>query len=519
MTTTIQGLKEFAGSLRTGAARSAMHRVFSTDTSGNVGMIFAMLIVPTTAFVGMGIDYSRAFNAKAEVQQVVDAATLRAAKEYQRTGNSQESIAKAKTWFTTAMQHGKNSNGQSGALLENVTLDEAFISSSGRVTMSADVSVKTTFLQLANIKTVSAKVRSEASVPVNAKDVEMAVVFDVTGSMNDTIGPMTRLASAKLATHDLIDILMPDAPHNNLVRISLVPFSQVVNVGDYAATVTDQPATKVVDEGRWKWLCPSGGWGGGHLSNSQWENCWTARVRIWRANNVTYYRKNCTAERMQATTGHAYDDALPSTAPFPAFWTSNSNPDALDDTCTPAARLQPLTSNKELLHSQVNTYVKTGGTGGHIGTAWGWYTISPNWESVWPAESKPEPFDNTKRLKAVIIMTDGAFNYNYNSSYTNGGNNADQGNGSSASQALQICEQMKAQGVEVFAVGVGLEGGTSVGEPRHTLMNCVSEPNNLFDTHFYDTLTHLALKSAFQDIATAVSAASGAGAGAVSISK
>jgi Flp pilus assembly protein TadG len=516
MTTTIQGLKEFAGSLRTGAARSAMHRVFSTDTSGNVGMIFAMLIVPTTAFVGMGIDYSRAFNAKAEVQQVVDAATLRTAKEYQMTGNSQEAIATGKQWFATAMQHGKNSNNQSGTLLENVTLSEASISAGGRVTMTADVTVKTTFLQLANIKTVSAKVKSEASVPAESKDVEMAIVFDVTGSMDS--GPGSKLETAKLAAKDLINILMPDGPRTNTVRFSLIPFSQVVNVGDYAEEVTGQPDTRVVDEGSWEWRCPSGGGSSMHGGRGGGGGGCTL-VRTWVSNWQTYYRKNCTAERMQASTSHGYDDALPSVAAFPAFWTKTAG--AQDTSCTPAARLVPLTADKDFLKSSITALVDTGGTAGHIGTAWGWYTISPSWESVWPAESKPELFDNEKRLKAVIIMTDGEFNYNYNSSYTSGGNNPSSGNGSSASQALQVCENMKAQGVEVFAVGVQLPGGgeTTVGAPRHTLSNCVTDPNYMFDMHFYDTLTNRQLREAFQDIGAKVSYAVGAGAEAVKISK
>ncbi len=499
-----EGLRASARKLHSGASASTFARLFAKDTAGNIGMIFAMMIVPATAFTGMAIDYSRAFNVKSEVQQVIDASVLTSAKHFQMTGDAQASINKGKQWFASAMAARRNNGKETGSNSENVTLTESSVTFEGKVTFAANVNVPTAFLKLVNVNEVEANVKAEASVPVEAKDVEMAVVFDVTGSMNSN----NKLTTAKLAANDLIDILMPEAPHENLVRISLVPFSQMVNVGDYSAAATGQPAEVTYDAGGWREVCIRRVRGDCRETEWRWVSDWK-----------TKYRKNCTAERMNSVANHAYDDALPGTAEtnFPVFWTSSST--GQDSSCTPNARMMPLTDDKLALKSAVTALTGSGGTAGHIGTAWGWYTISPNWVSLWPTESQPAPFDNTKRLKAVIIMSDGDFNFNYSTSYGSAGNLPSSGNGSSKEQALEVCANMKAQGVEVFAVGVELQTAADPADARDTMLRCASSPNHLFERHFYDTLTNLQLRNAFQDIATRVSAASGVGAGAVMLSK
>ncbi len=227
----------------------------------------------------------------------------------------------------------------------------------------------------------------------------------------------------------------------------------------------------------------------------------------------TSYVNTCMAERM-ASTGHAYDDASPSTSLFHAFTTTSAS----GANCTaPERALLPLTTNRTDLYATVDALKPAGYTAGHIGMAWGWYTISDKWSSFWPAASQPAAKDPAKVRKVVIMMTDGAYNTHYDANYAsiaedNGGNNVNAGNGKSRDQAAAICTNMKAAGVEVFTIGLEL-GSDNVS--KAALQACASPLNATIAQHYYDVTSASAsqngLVSTFSDIATRLAASTGTG--------
>src|SRR3546814_14572183 len=100
-----------------------------------------------------------------------------------------------------------------------------------------------------------------------------------------------------------------------------------------------------------------------------------------------------------------------------------------------------------------------GSTAGHIGVAWGWYLVSPNFGYLWPFESQPMEYNQIhlgqKVMKVVIIMTDGDFNTIYHDGViaknsTGGGASGSSGekinengtNGSPFAQAEALCTNM-----------------------------------------------------------------------------
>ena len=99
----------------------------------------------------------------------------------------------------------------------------------------------------------------------------------------------------------------------------------------------------------------------------------------------------------------AYTDTAPSVAPV------GKNYPGSDVPCL-TNQILPLSSNKTTLHNRINALTDGGSTAGHIGIAWGWYMISPNFGYLWPADSQPAPYDTLNLLKAAVIMTDGEFN-------------------------------------------------------------------------------------------------------------
>ncbi len=64
--------------------------------------------------------------------------------------------------------------------------------------------------------------------------------------------------------------------------------------------------------------------------------------------------------------------------------------------------------DRSSLSSQIDALSAGGSTAGHIGLAWGWYLLSPNFSSILPAESQPADYEEPDVLKVVILMTDGS---------------------------------------------------------------------------------------------------------------
>ena len=181
----------------------------------------------------------------------------------------------------------------------------------------------------------------------------------------------------------------------------------------------------------------------------------------------------------------------------------------------------PLTSNKDALKTVINGFAANGNTAGHLGTAWAWYLLSPNWASVYASGSKPQSYAMLTQTgekgqpllkKVAVLMTDGEYNYQYCNSTTpntagatipdyatgSSGANCNSPNGTSTVQSRSMCTAMKAAGITVYTVGFGLG---SAGAAVETLRGCASEPHM-----FYNTTTGDELRNAFRHIATSIAA-------------
>jgi Flp pilus assembly protein TadG len=214
---------------------------------------------------------------------------------------------------------------------------------------------------------------------------------------------------------------------------------------------------------------------------------------------------NCVTERSGA---NAYTDVAPSATTYvgPRYYPSGGS----GNDCI-SSRIQPLSSDKTLLHSKINGLSAGGSTGGQIGVAWGWYLLSPNFNSVWTdAENQAAAYGTKNLLKVLILMTDGE----YNSTYYNGviaqdstsGSGGDQykinhnsHNGNPYTQAETLCAAMKAQGKGIIVYTVGLDI-IDKQEARDLVNNCATSPN-----HVYLPSNGTEMQTAFQDIAQKIS--------------
>src|SRR5262245_21470432 len=184
-------------------------RSWWTAASGNVGVAFALAMIPLCAVLGVAIDYLRASNLRLDLQGVVDAAVLAAGAE----GGDDETVLRN----TISLYIDANLRTAGRAALGAVRVS---FGKPATIRVEAEAASQNTLLNLVGIDRTPVAVASEA---VRANMLEVALVLDNTGSMKGA-----REAALRKAVGELTDTLMIDPAD---VKMALVPFSQYVNVG------------------------------------------------------------------------------------------------------------------------------------------------------------------------------------------------------------------------------------------------------------------------------------------------
>jgi len=143
-----------------------------------------------------------------------------------------------------------------------------------------------------------------------------------------------------------------------------------------------------------------------------------------------------------------------------------------------------LTNNRALLDRYISTMSADGGTAGHLGVAWTWYLISDRWSAIFDDTATPAPFSNSSIKKAVILMTDGAFNI---VGHLN--------QGDSPTQASALCDGMKDRNILVYAVAFK---APTLGQD--VLRDCATDAGT-----FFNATSKAELEDAYTQIAAQLS--------------
>lgn len=391
---------------------------------GTVAIIFALSVFVVVLITGLAIDVGRVMHANAKLTNAADAAALAAAKGLRDGRLSEDEVRELAENFFNANIAGSGGN-YARISAFNVTIDRARNS----VSIDLESHVPTVFAQIAGIDRIALPRASTAI--FDSKDIELGLQLDVTGSMRGR-----KLADLKLAVGDLLDIMLPDGGSTNRVRVGLAPFAAAVNAGPYAAAVSN---------GRSR------------------DGC-------------VYERQNLSDQPTEA----------PATGPL-AFKVASDLSGRIQ-ACPPRANIVPLSDDKATLKRTVDNYDDAGSTAGHLGTAWAWYLVSPEWSGVWPGSAAPAAYGDGRTIKAVILMTDGIYN---TIGGVNGGDRS-----ATATQSGQIavdtCLAMRGRGVRVYTVGFEAPASALA-----TLRACASSASQHFDASNGDEL-----RAAFRTIAT-----------------
>lgn len=416
---------------------------FKSDDRGAVAVIFAMSCVVLMLVSGMAVDSARYHDISNRMQQSLDGASLAAAKMLSDPNVSDAEItATALAYFqATLPTYGID---PSAFTTPVVSIDRT----NATVEIAGRVNVPTLFGGFADLPSLTV-INQKSKVVYDMTEVELAMVLDITGSMNTG----NKLSDLKAAAKDVVDTLFDGALNDSSVRIAIAPYSASVNAGELAAAVSSAGAAAA---------CPT--------KPKKGDPCMDAGGMAM---------DTCVLERSGAA---AASDAAPvGSNALPVM----SNPPFGNYSC-PTSTVVPLLdrTERDTLKNNIDAYIATGSTAGHIGTAWGWYLLSPNWTGVLPAESAPKPYGSQTVQKNMIIMTDGEFN----TSYTG----ATDESAESYAYFDNLCTGAKAAGITIYTVGFNL----NVPEALAHLESCASSASS-----FYDAKNGNQLKDAFKDIA------------------
>lgn len=439
---------------------------FLRDRDGSILPLFGLMVILLVIISGSAFDISRTVNAREKLSYALDAAALSLATDLSTSVMTDAQIKEA-------LSNSFKANLSGTEFLEEAidNLEFEVDSDNGIVSVSSTASLNNYFVDLGGYmkETLGPEAFSFGTgtqVSFSQFIVELALVVDVTGSMTSSDMKTLREASTSV-----VDILLPEDtdPDATKVRISLIPYSQGVNLGDYASKVK----------------------GGEYYYVS--GKCVTER-------------EDYGSHEVQVSDA-AYDyykDSSP--PPQETFFGGGSS------SCSSSSEMVPLTNERDTLLPAISALRDQGGTAGQTGVQWGWNSLSPNFANVWPGDSAPAAYDDDETLKFAIIMTDGDNNRYYGiDEQVYGGywdrywrygwhtcdgwceiSESESYSNVSSTRSRELCEGMKAAGIEVFGVYFG-NSNSSAGAKN--MQSCASEDN------YYQATSSAELIGAFSNIA------------------
>jgi len=485
------------------------------DESGNVAIMFAVSLTALLIASGAALDLSDLNNRKSTLQSAADASVLAAAV-------SGETDIQA---LTIVAQTAFDSNfiPKRGEILTPVELS---LSAGNELNLTAELEKPTLLMQVAGIETVAAKVDS-ASLLSSETPLDIALVLDRTGSMAGQ--NMTDLINA---TRGLINDL--DTGDRD-IRISIVPFSDYVNIGvnGLPASLLDLPVSgafgsDVVCE--MENVSTSGCTSGSSASSSSSASasssggCTTTGTATCSTSSTTTTSSGTTTVVTSSSSSSSggstmsWTDVM--TTSFGGFCTISPDPQessgSLVEECTPVrpdenwygcigsrsapynvtaafanekfplvynrtcgVPMVPLTRNLVDARRTIDSLTASGSTYIPAGLQWGWRALD---------ESPPFAVTSAgQRNKLLILMTDGQNTRSQDGVLHTGFDPI-------AANALtaELCNQIKSSNIEIATVSYS-NNGTSAGDTR-LLQTCASS-----ESLFYEARNAASLRRAFEN--------------------
>ncbi|MEL7108764.1 MAG: pilus assembly protein TadG-related protein [Pseudomonadota bacterium] len=426
-------------------------RRWAVQTRAHTAVLFALVAMPLIIASGMAIDTSRQVSLKRHLQSAVDAAALAGARTFSYSFLRADAGRAATGAFNSNIL---SMHGDADCTLDPHTYD----TSAFKVTVSATCDVPTLFgVGISGKSDMKVTVTSSAAAIHRTADVGM--MFDLSSSMGAT--ELAALKAAGKRAAEIIIGLQPGATG----RVSVIPFAGGVNAGDFGNLALGRDSEND-DEGDGD------------------------RV--------------CVTERAGA---EAFTDADPTTHNVGEVITqagafASTEFDRISVHQCPDSPIYPLDSQLVDVKTAIDDMRRSSGiaggrTAGHLGIAWTWYTLSPNWNSVWEdseygghSTHKAQPYGDPNILKVAILMTDGTFEQALAPGFADSDAATQRNNIRTASENL--CAGMRDAGIIIYAVAYD-----ATPEAESLLKTCTDNDAD----YYFETSDEDELESIYQQIA------------------
>ncbi|GJL92256.1 TadE/TadG family type IV pilus assembly protein [Hyphococcus sp.] len=197
---------------------------FAQNRDGNIIFLFAFMATVLFFFAGGAVDYSRWNAVRADMVESMDAASLALA----QLSSSDPTLTDAELKdygrkFFEANFHHENA-------LEPGWNIEFGLDNNALIITCITGNIKTYLLGVAGIHDLDIGKCVEITKKGSGR-VELALVLDVTGSMDESIGGKTKIASLKDAVEIMLDVMYGSDATSDNIKIGVVPFNAYVNPG------------------------------------------------------------------------------------------------------------------------------------------------------------------------------------------------------------------------------------------------------------------------------------------------
>jgi hypothetical protein len=512
---------------------------FSRDQRGTIAFLAGLAAIPMFVAAGMAVDMARASQMKVDFQAALDSAALAVAASERATFADMDATQKEarRAELKQIAQNYINKNYKPDFYFDTVVDVNVDIPIEGRIELSGEHDYPTTIMRIVGINYVDVTAGSTVERQrIPDPKVEIALAMDSTGSMQGQ-----KLADAKAAAHDLLNILFDNRPTSPYVKAALVPFAQTVNVGPDKRNSGWIDVNGLAAISNDNFLDPTWhnmrAWDS--LSNRPWTGCVEARAGALDTNDATvvsagndalftpyfapdemddgrtssdgwdgddYYNQWTNDSATGLTNPRTADKWQRNQAKYPGRAPSTSSSLGPWHGCKGTAPIIALTSQKSTIDAGIDAMVAGNYTHVAQGVMWGWRVLSPN-----APYTEGAAYEDPEWKKILVVMTDGANTYprHGNNQYTHnkssysaygflGQNRLGTTSYSTALNRLDqrlttACENAKAAGIEVWTVAFDVEDEPGI---QNLLRECATD-----DEKFLVAPDGATLRSQFRAIA------------------
>lgn len=352
----------------------------SKNTSGNVGMLSAIAVLPLFVLAGGSIDYLMASTRVAEIRQAANSAALALSslnspimsrEEVHNSGLDREAIERL---IQASVPHRDISD-------FNIVFDIDATENFRQVDLTVSGESETSFLQLIGIESIPFSYQTTAM--QQRQTAEVSLVLDISSSMNGS-----RIEKLREAANEFV-INVLAASDDDTTSISIVPFGGTVNVGSH---VFNRFAAS-----------PTGGDTIVDPTEAEYAN-----LENERADTPFRFTDGNFCLELSSDDFEDPDELfeLGSYSQIPTYWAWWD----FHSWCpTSGAEAVFVSSDADQLKGVINNMALSDGTGTDHGMLWGYKALSPNWRGQFDSSftDRPLDYDADRNVKFMVVMSDG----------------------------------------------------------------------------------------------------------------